>query len=63
MTQQTFVNRNEYGQKREAFFKGIEAMLKDFSDEDLKRMRTIVFNELFDRKKNNLKDKGVIIGV
>jgi len=63
MTKQIFINRNEYGQKRDEFFKGIAHMLTEFTDEDIKRLRTIIFNELQSRKNKSTKDKGVIVRV
>jgi len=35
---------------REAFFKGIGEMIKEFSGNDLEKLKTIIYNEIFSRR-------------
>lgn len=58
---QHFKNRNEAGKKREDFFQGLIEMIKQFSQQDVERLRTIIFNEIRSRRNESDKSKGKFI--
>jgi len=56
-----FENRNKAGSEREKFFNGIKEMITHFSQQDLERFRTIIFNEIHMRRTGKEKSKGKLI--
>lgn len=55
-----YADRNAEGRKRQEFFTSIEKMLKEFSTNDINKMRTIVFNEIHSRRKKKDESRGKI---